>query len=68
MKNIINVSKDQLETLSYDVDKGELCIKWHSGGEGAIVGLVVKAELVKTIISTYKAPHIPYDPNYSEAF
>ena len=63
------ITKEKLETISFNEENGELTIKWWTGGaENAVCGLKLKVELVDKIISNYKAPHIPYNPDYNEAF
>ena len=60
---------DKLSYISYDENTQELEVHWNTGGqENAICGFVVKAEFVKRIVSTYKAPNIQWDPDYNEAF
>ncbi len=68
MSNFI-ITKENLEALSFNEDDNTLTIKWWTGGhENAVCGLKLKVELVDKIISNYKAPHIPYDPDYNNAF
>jgi len=63
------ITKENLETISFNEEDNVLTIKWWTGGaENAVCGLKLKVELVDKIISNYKSPHIPYNPNYSEAF
>ena len=63
------IPKESLTSIVFDDEKNELSIRWWTGGnEGAVCGIVVKAELVRKIISPYKAPVIEYDPNYDNPF
>ena len=63
------ISKEKLTSLSYDDKTGILQINWETGGhENAVCGLKLKVELDSKIISTYKAPNIPWDQDYREAF
>jgi hypothetical protein len=63
------ISKERLEGMTYDDKTNELTIRWCTGGEEkAVCGLILKVELVDKIISSYKRPYIPYNPDYNEAF
>ena len=64
-----DITKKELESIAFDDVTNELTIKWNTGGsEKAVCGLVLKVELVNKIISNYRMPHIPYNPDYTEAF
>ena len=66
---MITITKERLETLTFNEEDNTLTIRWWTGGqENAICGLILKVELADFIISGYKYPHIPYDPDYKEAF
>ncbi len=63
------ISKEKLTSIIFDDEKNELSINWWTGGhEGAVCGIVVKAELVDKKISPYRAPVIEHDPNYNNSF
>ena len=67
--SVHGTSKDKLQSILYDDKTNILTISWDTGGhENAVCGLKLKVELVEKIISKYKHPNIPYNPDYNEAF
>lgn len=67
-KEIIRITNN-LESIVFNEEDGTLSLHWHTGGhENATCGIKFKIELIEKIKSTYKAPHIPYNPDYNEAF
>lgn len=67
--SVYGISKEKLKSLSYNDETSILTISWETGGmEKAVCGLKLKVELVEKIVSTYKSPNIPYDPDYNNPF
>ena len=61
----INITKDKLESLSFDSINNELTIKFRGD---SIIGLVLKVEPVKILEKYNKENDIEYDKDYKEAF
>ena len=60
---------EKITSIGYNKEKGTVSIHWDTGGqEGAVNGITFKVEEIEEHISTYKAPYIPYNPDYNEAF
>jgi len=63
------ISAEKLKNIVINEEKGTMTINWKTGGyEGAVCGVILKVEVLEKIVSKYKSPEIPYDPNYNEAF
>lgn len=63
------ITKENLEYISINSETGVMVIAWDTRGEeDAINKIELKVEVLKTHRSTYKAPNIKWDQNYSEAF
>lgn len=66
---VYGATKDNLESITINEHDNTMTIKWWTGGhENAICGVILKVEVLDQIISGYKAPHIPYDPDYDNPF
>jgi len=62
------------DKVVFDKENLTLTFTWWTGGrENAVCGRRIKfkpeaIEAITDIISDYKPPHIPYDPEYKESF
>lgn len=65
----ITITKDNLIGITVVQETGEIIFRIETGGEENAVNMMKgKIEITEVGRSTYKAPNIEWDQNYTEAF